>query len=194
MALTRAAVPPAEVRAALLTDYIFHAPPARGALANAAAGGHAHLLAIGPAAGAPAVHGTEMHALVGQEQPGRSPEQAGRDTRIRDIVLDFVTGEQTRLWPAVTDRPTSGSAGNLPYEPISRVCGCGSHRLCLYVRRGLSPWEWLSGFGAPKRLRDSMRSEPKTSAFVSATEPISFGRSGLRMPTPVAGSDGLSAP
>ena len=108
---------PAEVRAALLTDYIFTLPAARGALAHAAAGGNAHLLAIGPAEGAPAVHGTEMYALVGQEQPGRSPEQAGRDTRIRDIVLDFITGEQTRLWPAVTDRPTSGSAGNPPYEP-----------------------------------------------------------------------------
>ena len=108
---------PAEVRAALLTDYIFALPAARGALAHAAAGGNAHLLAIGPAEGAPAVHGTEMYALVGQEQPGRSPEQADRDTRIRDIVLDFVTGEQTRLWPAVTDRPTSGSVGNPPYEP-----------------------------------------------------------------------------
>jgi para-nitrobenzyl esterase len=57
-----------------------------------------------------------MYALVGQEQPGRSPEQAGRDTRIRDIVLDYVTGEQALLWPAVTDRPTSGSVGNPPYE------------------------------------------------------------------------------
>ena len=42
------------------------------------------------------------------------PEQAGRNTRIRDIVLDFVTSDQTRLWPAATDRPTSGSAGILP--------------------------------------------------------------------------------
>jgi len=107
---------PAEVRAALLTDYIFGLPAARAALAHAAVGGNAHLLAIGPAEGAPAVHGTEMYALVGQEKPGRSPEQAARDTRIRDIVLDFVTGEQTRLWPAVTDRPTSGSVGNPPFE------------------------------------------------------------------------------
>lgn len=111
---------PAEVRAASLTDYIFTLPAARGALAHAAAGGNAHLLMIGPAEGAPAVHGTEMYALVGQEQPGRSPEQADRDTRIRDIVLDFVTCEQTRLWPAVTDRPTSGSVGNPPYEPSAR--------------------------------------------------------------------------
>ncbi|GGT96399.1 hypothetical protein ACH4HG_23020 [Streptomyces coeruleorubidus] len=111
---------PAEVRAASLTDYIFTLPAARGALAHAAAGGNAHLLMIRPAEGAPAVHGTEMYALVGQERPGRSPEQAGRDTRIRDIVLDFVTGEQTRLWPAVTDRPTSGSVGNPPYEPSAR--------------------------------------------------------------------------
>ncbi|MGH3209634.1 MAG: carboxylesterase family protein [Trebonia sp.] len=108
---------PAEVRAALLTDYIFTLPAARGALAHAAAGGNAHLLLIGPAEGAPAVHGTELYALVGQEQPGRSPEQAGRDTHIRDIVLDFATGEQTRLWPAVTDRPTSESIGNPPHEP-----------------------------------------------------------------------------
>ncbi|WP_307035880.1 hypothetical protein [Streptomyces canus] len=91
-------------------------PAARGAFA--AAGGNAHLLAIGPAEGAPAVHGTEMYALIGQEQPGRSPEQASRDTRIRAIVLDFVTGEQTRLWPAVTDRPTSGRvSATLPTSP-----------------------------------------------------------------------------
>ncbi|MBE8519484.1 carboxylesterase/lipase family protein [Amycolatopsis sp. H6(2020)] len=107
---------PAEVRAALMADYLFALPAARGALAHAAAGGNAHLLLIGPAEGAPAVHGTEMYALVGQEKPGRSPEQAERDTRIRDIVLDFVTGEQTRLWPAVTDRPTSESVGNPPFE------------------------------------------------------------------------------
>ena len=62
-------------------------------------------------------HGTEMYALVGQEQPGRGADQAERDTRIRDIVLDFVTGEQTRLWPAVTNQPTSGSVGTAPFEP-----------------------------------------------------------------------------
>ncbi|MFI7640492.1 carboxylesterase family protein [Nonomuraea sp. NPDC049400] len=107
---------PAEVRAAYLTDYAFALPAARGALAHAAAGGNAHLLLIGPAEGAPAVHGTEMYALVGQEQPGRGAEQTERDTRIRDIVLDFATGERTRLWPAVTDRPTSGSVGNPPFE------------------------------------------------------------------------------
>ncbi|MDX3115888.1 carboxylesterase family protein [Streptomyces scabiei] len=107
---------PAEVRAALMADYVFALPAARGALAHAAAGGDARLLMIGPAEGAPAVHGTEMYALVGQEMPGRSPEQAERDTRIRDIVLDFVTGEQTGPWPAVTDRPASQSVGNLPFE------------------------------------------------------------------------------
>ncbi|MFF1300495.1 MULTISPECIES: carboxylesterase family protein [unclassified Streptomyces] len=107
---------PAEVRAAALADYLFALPAARGALAHAAAGGNAHLLMIGPAEGAPAVHGTEMYALVGQEQPGRSAEQAERDTRIRDFVLDFVTGEQSRLWPAVTERPTSASVGNPPFE------------------------------------------------------------------------------
>ncbi|MET7688099.1 carboxylesterase/lipase family protein, partial [Streptomyces sp. NPDC005483] len=100
----------------VMADYLFALPAARGALAHAAAGGNAHLLMIGSAEGAPAVHGTEMYALVGQEQPGRSAEQAERDTRIRDIVLDFATGEQSRLWPAVTDKPTSGSVGNPPFE------------------------------------------------------------------------------
>jgi para-nitrobenzyl esterase len=107
---------PAEVRAALLTDYIFALPAARGALAHAAAGGNAHLMLIGPAAGAPAVHGSEMYALVGQEQPGRSTDQAERDARIRDIVLDFATGEQARLWPAVTDLPTAEGVGHPPVE------------------------------------------------------------------------------
>jgi para-nitrobenzyl esterase len=107
------------VRAALLTDYVFALPAARGALAHAAAGGSARLLTLGPAQGASAVHGTEMYALVGQEQPGRSAEQATRDTRIRDIVLDFATGQHARLWPAVTNEPTSASAGNLPYEPTA---------------------------------------------------------------------------
>ena len=72
-----------------------------------------------------------MYALVGQEQPGRSAEQAERDTRIRDIVLDFATGEQTRLWPAVTDRPTSGSVGNPPFEATPTTSGprpVGGHR------------------------------------------------------------------
>ncbi|MGC9382246.1 carboxylesterase family protein [Streptomyces sp. MH13] len=111
---------PAEVRSALLTDYIYGLPAARAALAHAAAGGNAHLLVVGPAKNVPAVHGSEMHALVGQEQPGRSAEQAERDTRIRDIVLDFATGELGRLWPAVVDQPTSGSVGNPPFEATAR--------------------------------------------------------------------------
>lgn len=122
---------PAEVRAALLTDYIFGLPAVRGALAHAAAGGNAHLLLVGPAEGAPAVHGSEMYALVGQEKPGRSAEQAERDTRIRDIVLDFATGERSRLWPAVTDRPTAESVGNPPFE-------AGAH-----YQQALDLWEGI---------------------------------------------------
>ena len=56
------------------------------------------------------MHGTN-------DRRARCPEQAGRNTRIRDIVLDFVTSDQTRLWPAATDRPTSGGVGNPPVEP-----------------------------------------------------------------------------
>lgn len=66
---------PAEVRAAFLSDFISGLSAARGVLAHAAAGGNAHLLTIGSAEGAPAVHGTEMYALVGQEKPGRSPNK-----------------------------------------------------------------------------------------------------------------------
>ncbi|MET9825006.1 hypothetical protein ABZ038_25970 [Streptomyces sp. NPDC006349] len=40
---------PTEVRAALVPDYLFALPTARGALAHAAAGGGARLLMIGPA-------------------------------------------------------------------------------------------------------------------------------------------------
>ncbi|WP_245589780.1 carboxylesterase family protein [Amycolatopsis balhimycina] len=130
---------PAEVRAAVMADYLFGLPAARGALAHAAAAGTAHLLTIGPAEGAPAVHGTEMYALVGQEQPDRSPDQAERDTRIRDIVLDFATGEQTRLWPAVTDQPTAESVGNPPFEgtaPLLAGLDAVRHRACAARRRG----------------------------------------------------------
>jgi para-nitrobenzyl esterase len=56
------------------------------------------------------------YALGGQVTPGRGVEQAERDTRIRDIVLDFVTGERTALWPAVVSRPTAEGVGALPFE------------------------------------------------------------------------------
>lgn len=107
---------PAEVRAAYLTDYTYAVSAARGALAHAAAGGNTHLLLIGPVEGVPAVHGSEMYALVGQEQPGRNPDQAERDTRIRDIVLDFVTGEWNGLWPAVINSSSAEGVGNVALE------------------------------------------------------------------------------
>lgn len=71
--MTRAVAPSAEDRAALLTDYIFTLPAACGALAHATAGGNAHLPMIGPAERAPAVHGTEMYALVGRESRAAAP-------------------------------------------------------------------------------------------------------------------------
>ena len=65
---------PAQVRGALYTDYSFTLPAARAALAHAAVGGIARLLTIGPVEGAPAVHGTEMYGIVGQQRPGQSDE------------------------------------------------------------------------------------------------------------------------
>ncbi|MER8003433.1 hypothetical protein [Streptomyces sp. NPDC095613] len=107
---------PAEVRSAVLSDYIHGLPAVRGTVAHAAAGGNAHLLVIGPAEGAPAVHGSEMYVLVGQERPGRSAEQAERDTRITGMLFDFATGDHTRLWPAVSGRPIAESVGHVPFD------------------------------------------------------------------------------
>ncbi|MBT2333531.1 carboxylesterase/lipase family protein [Variovorax paradoxus] len=112
---------PVEVRGALFTDYFFTLPAARAAIAHAAAGGKAHLLAVGPVEGAPAVHGTEMYGIVGQQRPGQSDEQAIRDTFVRDTVLDFANGNHDQLWSAVTTEPTSHGIGNLPYDPTGHA-------------------------------------------------------------------------
>jgi para-nitrobenzyl esterase len=112
---------PVEVRGALFTDYFFTLPAARAALAHAAAGGNAHLLTLGPVQGAPAVHGTEMYGIVGQQRPGRSDEQARRDTLVRDALLDFAAGNSHWLWKAVTSEPISHGIGNLPYDPTAHA-------------------------------------------------------------------------
>ncbi|RFB88838.1 carboxylesterase [Rhizobium leguminosarum bv. trifolii] len=112
---------PIEVRGALFTDYFFTLPAARAALAHAAAGGNAHLLTVGPVEGAPAVHGTEMYGIVGQQRPGRSEEQARRDIFVRDAILDFAAGNHDRLWQAVTTEPISHGIGNPPYHPTAHA-------------------------------------------------------------------------
>lgn len=112
---------PVEVRGALFTDYFFTLPAARAAIAHAAAGGNAHLLTVGPVEGAPAVHGTEMYGIVGLQRPGRSEAQAGRDTFVRDALLDFAAGNRDRLWQAVTTKPVSHGIGNLPYDPTTHA-------------------------------------------------------------------------
>ncbi|WP_334074510.1 carboxylesterase/lipase family protein [Paenibacillus sp. A14] len=108
---------PVEVRGALLTDYLYTLPAARAALAHAAAGGNAHLLAVGPVEGAPAVHGTEMYGIVGQQRPRHSDEQAIRDTFVRDALLDFAAGKHDRLWNSVTTEPITHGIGNPPFDP-----------------------------------------------------------------------------
>jgi para-nitrobenzyl esterase len=112
---------PVQVRGALLTDYSFTLPAARAALAHAAAGGNAHLLTVGAVEGAPAVHGTEMYGIVGQQRPGHSDEQASRDTFVRDALLDFASGNPDRLWKAVTTEPISHGIGNSPYDPTAHA-------------------------------------------------------------------------
>ncbi|WP_405152308.1 carboxylesterase family protein [Paenibacillus sp. FSL K6-0108] len=112
---------PVEVRGALLTDYIYTLPAARAALAHAAAGGKAHLLAVGPVEGAPAVHGTEMNGIVGQQRPRHSGEQAIRDNLVRDALLDFAAGKHERLWDSVTTEPVTHGIGNSPFDPSARA-------------------------------------------------------------------------
>jgi para-nitrobenzyl esterase len=112
---------PVEVRGALFTDYFFTLPAARAALAHAATGGSAHLLAVGSVEGAPAVHGTEMYGIVGQQRPGHTEVQASRDTFVRDTLLDFSAGNHDRLWKAVTTEPTSHGIGNPPYDPTAHA-------------------------------------------------------------------------
>jgi para-nitrobenzyl esterase len=76
---------------------------------------------VGPVQGAPAVHGTEMYGIVGQQRPGRSEEQAIRDTLVRDALLDFAAGDRGRLWNAVTTGPTSHGIGDPPYDPTAHA-------------------------------------------------------------------------
>ncbi|SFW67067.1 carboxylesterase family protein [Chitinophaga sancti] len=108
---------PVEIRGLLLTDYSFTLPQARGALAHAAAGGKAYLLCIGPVEGVPAVHGTEMYGIVGQQAPDASDEQIVRDNFVRDALLDFATGNHSQLWDPVSTELISQGIGNPPYDP-----------------------------------------------------------------------------
>ncbi|QRQ11558.1 carboxylesterase family protein [Acinetobacter pittii] len=108
---------PVEVRGALFTDYFFTLPAARAALAHASAGGNAYLLTVGPVEGAPAVHGTEMYGIVGQQRSGCSDEQIIRDTFVRDALINFAGGNLDQLWNGVTSEPISRGVGNLPYDP-----------------------------------------------------------------------------
>ena len=112
---------PVEVRGALFTDYFFTLPAARAALAHAAAGGNARLLTVGPVEGAPAVHGTEMYGIVGQQRPDCGDQQVTRDVFVRDALLDFAEGNHDRLWETVKNDPISQGVGKLTYEPTARA-------------------------------------------------------------------------
>ncbi|MBT2588451.1 carboxylesterase family protein [Arthrobacter sp. ISL-95] len=112
---------PIQVRSALLTNYSFTLPQVRGALAHTAAGGRAHLLAVGPLEGAEAVHGTEMYGIVGQKRPGASNDQIIRDTFVRDALLALATRKTEELWEPVTTEPISKGIGNMPYDPTTHA-------------------------------------------------------------------------
>lgn len=110
---------PVQVRGALLTNYSFGLPQARGALAHAAAGGSAHILLIGPADEKPAVHGTEMYGIVGQTAPGAGEAQIARDTFVRDSLLALAAGSSDQLWDPVTTAPYTQGIGDVPGDPTA---------------------------------------------------------------------------
>ncbi|MGI4741320.1 MAG: hypothetical protein ACRYG7_39645 [Janthinobacterium lividum] len=141
---------PVEVRGPLFTDYFFTLPTSRAALAHAAAGGTAYLLGVGPAAGAPAVHGTEMYGIVGRQKPGASAAQASRDTLVRDALLDFATGQHARLWPAVATEPTAHS---ITLRPDGARRGSAAH-LCRHRTDVAGPDSYVRSLFAtrPPRL------------------------------------------
>ena len=112
---------PVEVRGALLTDLSFTLPQTRGALAHAAAGGNAHLLAVGPVEGAHAVHGTELYGIVGQTRAGASDAQIVRDTFVRDALLALASGDTGALWEPVTTVPTAKGIGDMPYDATAHA-------------------------------------------------------------------------
>lgn len=107
---------PIQARAALFTDYVYTVPNIRDAQEHAKKGGRAYLLSTGPAEGAPAVHGTDMYAIVGQKDPEASPEQLKRDAIITNIVLDFTCHNYDKLWKPITDHMNVKEVGARPYH------------------------------------------------------------------------------
>lgn len=112
---------PVEVRGLLLTDFSFTLPQTRGAFAHAAAGGKSYLLCVGPVEGVPAVHGTEMYGIVGQQSPNASEEQIVRDNFVRDALINFATGNHDQLWKPVTSELNIKGIGNPPYDPTTHA-------------------------------------------------------------------------
>lgn len=107
---------PAETRAALFTDYVFALPNIRDAQLHAQKGGRSYLLSVGPADNAPAVHGTDMYAIVGQRQPNASQDQIKRDTTETNIVLDFACQNYDKLWQPISDKLVVKELGHRPYN------------------------------------------------------------------------------
>lgn len=107
-----------ELRGAVYTSFNFTLPATRGILAHAKAGGRAYQLHIGPAEGAPAVHGTEMYGIVGKIKPDASQEQIERDRFVSQTLLNFVTGHFENLWQPVTDELFIQDIGNSPYKSV----------------------------------------------------------------------------
>lgn len=108
---------PVEIRGLLLTDFSFTLPQTRGAIAHANAGGKSYLLCVGPVEGVPAVHGTEMYGIVGQQNPNASEEQIIRDNFVRDALINLATGNLNQLWKPVTTELNVKGIGNPPYDP-----------------------------------------------------------------------------
>jgi len=113
---------PLNVRTRFFTDYNFTLPAIREAHDHAQAGGRVYQLSVGPAAGSPAYHGTDMYGIVGQDAPDASQEQLDRDHFISQALLNFATGQYEKLWsPVKADQIMIKDIGQRPYQGIDHA-------------------------------------------------------------------------
>ncbi|OJX67584.1 MAG: hypothetical protein BGO94_01820 [Micrococcales bacterium 72-143] len=82
----------AVAREQLLTDWIYRLPAARMALAQAAAGGEAHLLLFGRVDDEPATHGSDMPSIMGNGLPDEGPAASERRRLTSSAILDLADG------------------------------------------------------------------------------------------------------
>ncbi len=92
---------PALARERLLTDWIYRLPAARMARAQARSGGTAHLMVFGRVGDEPAVHGSDMPAILGNPPEEETTDAAARRVAVSRAIVNFAAGTDPE-WPAAT--------------------------------------------------------------------------------------------